>query len=368
MHFYNCQSAADNLTYWRFDMRLSICAADLKAGHGFKRVAKRLQKYWPSAQPISLSAAQQILSRGLGYRDLHDLERSVQIIDPDTPKVSAAEVREGISKSVAEFCQSSKVSDIDDAEIERLVALLPLQEFGVFQISMRGSLSPSASSGGLGIAHTDNQPAAKSGADEADIDKPRKEGRRLGRVATPTVKPPLIDESGFTSIWEAVTRAGSLRDQCLIAALFEGVRTSELLSTTPGDILRKNGEEVLRVPISKSLGELAYVATRLRFPGLYNKYISEAKLSKDGYLFPSSKDAVRPMSSYEVSRAVVPYLRRALIDPSQATISNLRRSAITRRARSRSLVTVARLVQLTGHSSSNLLDFYVAQVEEDRKL
>ncbi|WP_158177969.1 hypothetical protein [Pseudomonas viridiflava] len=48
-------------------MRTPIFPSDLLADKGFKLIAKKLMKRWPGSKPIGLSAAREMLARGLGY-------------------------------------------------------------------------------------------------------------------------------------------------------------------------------------------------------------------------------------------------------------------------------------------------------------
>lgn len=57
-------------------MRVPIHQNDLIPGHGFKRIAKKLQREWPGLNPIQLSRAREILSKGLGYCDYHDVVKA----------------------------------------------------------------------------------------------------------------------------------------------------------------------------------------------------------------------------------------------------------------------------------------------------
>jgi hypothetical protein len=348
-------------------MRLSICAADLKAGRGFKRVAKKLQKNWPGAQPLPLASAQQILARGLGYRDLHDLERSVQAIGPDTPVPSTEKIRDGISSSVSAFCQSSKISDIDDAEIGHLVELLPLQEFGVFQHSGLGSTSFPAGSASIGVLHLENQLEERSstfiGADAHKTDKSRPVSERVNVIASTRV-PQLIDESGLLRIREAVKRTGSLRDQCFVMALLQGIRASTLAKVAPRDVFSEGGKEVIRVQVPKHSVAQTRMVIPLSVSGLYKKYISQEGLSNSAYLFPSLADVTRPMSSDEMRKAVIPYLRQALPDQSQATLHNLRQSASVRNY-ARGTFTVAQLKKFIGHQSTDASSLYLPKSPDD---
>lgn len=346
-------------------MRLSICAADLIVGRGFKRVAKKLQKNWPGAQPLTLASAQQILARGLGYRDLHDLERSVQAIGPDTPVPSTEKVRDGISSSVSAFCRSSKISDIDDAGIEHLAELLPLREFSVFQRSGLGSTSFPASSASDGVLHLENrQEAERSTSLRADADKSGKSPPISSPVHVSTFVPHFIDESGFLRIWETVKRTGSLRDQCLVAALLEGIRPKALAKITTHNVFGNSEREVLQIENRKSTGELTYVAVPLSISGLYGKYIAQEKLSGSAFLFPSSGSAKRPMTTDEMRKVITPYLREALLDRSQATLHNLRRSGAIRNYM-RGLDVVAQFKQFIGHESTNVSSLYLPKSPDD---
>lgn len=60
-------------------MRVPIFRQDLITGSGFKRLAKRVQHDWPGAESISLSRAQDILARCLGYTSFHDVSKSADL-------------------------------------------------------------------------------------------------------------------------------------------------------------------------------------------------------------------------------------------------------------------------------------------------
>jgi hypothetical protein len=126
-------------------MRVPIYTADLNDKRGFNHIAKKLQQNWPSVTPLSLASAQGILSRGLGYRDFHDLQQSASEGDLLATLAKQNEAREGISTSIFAYCQSSKIPSMNRSDLDRLVKLLPLQEFRVFQGSDLGQpTAPSA--------------------------------------------------------------------------------------------------------------------------------------------------------------------------------------------------------------------------------
>ncbi|WP_350025764.1 hypothetical protein [Pseudomonas fulva] len=57
-------------------MRVPVYPEDLLRTGGFKRLAKTLQKKWCGSKHLTLSLAQELMAQGLGYQDLHDLQRS----------------------------------------------------------------------------------------------------------------------------------------------------------------------------------------------------------------------------------------------------------------------------------------------------
>lgn len=55
-------------------MRVPIFSKDLESGKGVLRLARCLQRDWPSEEPIKLSTAQNLMSRCLGYADFHEVK------------------------------------------------------------------------------------------------------------------------------------------------------------------------------------------------------------------------------------------------------------------------------------------------------
>lgn len=102
-------------------MRVPISSADLRVKYGFNRLAKKLQRNWPSDVSLSLTYSQEILSRGLGYQDFHDLQCSADKSLQTGIQPSQNEVRARISTSIVAFCQSKKVITISDRDVARLV-------------------------------------------------------------------------------------------------------------------------------------------------------------------------------------------------------------------------------------------------------
>ena len=59
-------------------MRVPLYLQDLEPGLGFKRIAKLIKRDWPGPASLSLSDAQEVLARCLGYTDYHDVHRSAR--------------------------------------------------------------------------------------------------------------------------------------------------------------------------------------------------------------------------------------------------------------------------------------------------
>lgn len=61
---------------WTAVMRAPLYPDDILSKRGFKRLATRLQRDWPSSDPIMLSQSREILANALGYDDYHDARLS----------------------------------------------------------------------------------------------------------------------------------------------------------------------------------------------------------------------------------------------------------------------------------------------------
>ena len=121
-------------------MRVPISLADLRVKYGFNRIAKKLQRNWRSTFSLSLASSQEILSKGLGYQDHHDLQKSANEHDKTVAVPTQDEVRDGISNSITDFCQSKKVTDMSERDVNHLVRLLPLLNRPGFSRHLASSL------------------------------------------------------------------------------------------------------------------------------------------------------------------------------------------------------------------------------------
>lgn len=215
-------------------MRVPIYTADLSDKRGFKRIAKKLQKNWPSGTPISLASAQAILSRGLGYRDFHDIQQSAEADGSKATQPTQNDVRDGISTSIFAFCQATKIIGIEETLLDRLVKLLPLQELRAYQDINHGhpadSSAPTVLAPPLDEARELSGPSNETSIDHAG--QPTDVGLKRRHSPPPSY---LIDEKGLKVLWEVVQRRGNLRDQSLFAMLLHGLRSRELKHAKPHD-------------------------------------------------------------------------------------------------------------------------------------
>ncbi|MEW4948543.1 hypothetical protein [Pseudomonas asiatica] len=107
-------------------MRLPVYPQDLARNRGFKTLAKRLRRQWCGPHPISLELAQEILAKGFGYRGFYDLRQESKNWTPGAPSPRFTDIRYGILTAAKAAMSPKDLLAVDHAELERLVAYLPL--------------------------------------------------------------------------------------------------------------------------------------------------------------------------------------------------------------------------------------------------
>lgn len=305
-------------------MRTPIYTADLCDKRGFKCIAKKLQRNWPSAVPLKLSSAQEILSRGLGYRDLHDLQQSSEKCDHQAPVPTQPEVRDGICTSIIVFCQSRGITDIDDSKITLLVMSLPLQQLCVYKSAVQGQA----------WTITKEEPLKScEGKKEVQSPVPRQRSNDVNRSGIPnsnhkltSSRMKLISLDGLKSVWEVVLRRGSLRDQSLFAVLLQGLRSNDVKAAKARDISCGDSHTLIRLRSSKAHEREFDVFLPPDTGASIVRYIHKARLSENDYLFPSAKNPALPMRADEMNRIIVSYLREALGNDAQMSAHKIRLS------------------------------------------
>jgi integrase len=293
MHSDKGQGAADTSDENLEDaMRVPISLSDLSPKKGFYRLAKNLKRDWPGEAHLSSDAAHEILARGLGYRDLHDVQQSATAGDGScATALSQDEVRDNISTAIVVFFKAKNIFGIDESAVGRLVMSLPLQELAVF--------------------------------------KPRRSEQPPFSLSTrPSVE--IISVESLRKLSEVIQRKGMLRDQCLWSGLLVGIRAVELLNTKVRDVsfdISANHEHVtLKLQRVKSHSATVDLLMPSSFGGLLGEHIRQAGLSSDDYLFGSARYPGMPMTPRALQRVIAPYLREAQLEQIQTYAYLIRRS------------------------------------------
>ncbi|WP_443694733.1 hypothetical protein [Pseudomonas sp.] len=96
-------------------MRVPIFSKDLESGKGVLRLARCLQRDWPSEEPIKLSAAQNLMSRCLGYVDFHDVKVSADSANSVFPSLEDVQAQSCavIKAELAKYSQPVEISGED---------------------------------------------------------------------------------------------------------------------------------------------------------------------------------------------------------------------------------------------------------------
>lgn len=167
----------------------------------------------------------------------------------------------------------------------------------------------------------------------------------------------LISDSGLLSIWNVVLQRGILRDQCLFSALLIGVRPNQIKDAQVCDISRSESSYHVDLHTIKAREQKGRVSLPRSHEALFTRYIKNAGFSNGDHLFPSNKDASRPMSSYEINKLIRSYLLEALGNTALASAHVLRSSAIVS-AFKRNKIPLAELIKSIPES---ILSYYLAE-------
>lgn len=315
MHSDNSQRATDTADELEDAMRVPIFLADLRAKYGFNRIVKKLQRNWPGTASVSLASSQEILSRGLGYRDLHDLQNSANEQPQSSSRPSQGEVRDAISTSIFAFCQSKNVVGIGNRDVARLVALLPLHELSVFQPSRLQETASVVSKSLLEVVMSPAQNLSEASREQQlnDAAQLYEEHPVFRRQSIDT-----LSHKDLQSFWEVVQRKGSLRDQCFCLGLLEGLRLNDLLGVRVSDVsLTQESSISLDIKVTKSKPQKVKLCMLPRFGKLVGEYIRQSGLSQGDYLFPSTSGASISMRRDTMRRVVGAYLLEAMPEKTQ---------------------------------------------------
>jgi hypothetical protein len=351
MLFDDSQRAADTLTHWRAAMRMPIYPADLADNHGFKRIAKKIKRNWPSSTPLKLSAAFEILSHGLGYRNFNDVVKSSKScpLNPIVPTL--AEIRDGINTSIFDYLRTECTIRLDPSALDPLVMLLPLQDLQVF----RGS-SPTQRMQHLeapvlrtlpplpqpehGVRTLENENGQEAGSSDPHI-----------HCAQHSKSTRVMSQEELVSLAHVIKEKNNLRDEALFALLLSGMRSVEIT-------------EVKVDRLNSPYTSISWLPQKSRIPGgkaksispagALARYIRGAGLSVGDYLFPSKNDPKSPMTNRELRKIFHSWLIAAQIEGNRASIHSVRLSVAVLAA----MAGTPTPGILSGHYSPDILRYY----------
>lgn len=275
-------------------MRVPVYPDDLKRNRGFKSLAKKLQTHWCGPSSVSLSFAQEVLAKGLGYRDYHDLEQASKACKLDELPPSEADARQAIKSAI----QNARgyVVEADLTKLELLVDALPISSLVAFNL--------------MQVAR--------------DIIQGIQDTRLVSTLTAEHLR----------SVERVIEVSGNLRDQALFACMLAGVRRGEFLSATV-----RGGTAVYRV-------KYADIDTCESLPSscgaAVDKYLKGSSVSEGGYLFPSTYDPKSPMSPLTLSRICASWAHKAGIEAGLLKPHNVRRVGQD---------LASRIASLLGHTS-----------------
>lgn len=335
-------------------MRVPIFPADLLARQGFNLIAKKLQRNWPCGTPVTLSSAQEILSKWLGYRDFHDLQQSAKNGNSDVVEPSLDEVRDSISASIFATCQTQHAPRVTDQSLDRLIKRLPLKKLVAFRDD---NLSAAAASNNL-LRTSEDMPIAGG-----EIVQGHAEDVSSTDLDTqhPSPSEDIISEDGLRSIWNAVRRKNNLRDECLFKLLLQGCRADVVVAVKRNSISDLVAECCMVQSVVSRKHQMPRTATTAmprKFLTLVDQYSHQAGLSGDDLLFRSDRDPSVPMSSKELNKLIGSYLRDASIDSALWSAHMIRKSVVVRmrnESRLTMLDIISGLQKKSEHQASGML-------------
>lgn len=289
-------------------------------------------------------SGQEILARGLGYKDFHDLRLSASHASQLSSTPTLSDARDGIATSVVVFLQSKGVVNIDSAEISRLVSVLPLNELKFFR---RAGEKQTADGVSIAAGETDPIPSDCLGS-EVSL-----ENRRA---------PPFgsISIQNLTLIADAVRREGSLRDQALLGVVTTGIRALELGGLTACDIQRDATGSSLLIRQFKAHERHLQTMLPSATAAILHQYVKKARLAGGDWLFPSDSKPKRSMSPREVNKVIQAWAVKALTNVEQVTARAIRQSVLEARSgTSKADDLLSTLSKQFGHESTGLLNHYL---------
>jgi len=306
-------------------MRVPIYPHDTYPKFGFSNLVSALQNTWGGPETISPSSAREIISKGLGYLNYRDLYQSSRRVPCEKDCPAETEIRHGILTAIKAELQPDEWLATNQADWERIVNALPINELSVFKSS---PIDPS-------------QIARPVRANEKSDWKQLSADRQL-------------TSQQLQQITSAVASSCSPRDQALLDCLLSGLRPTEflpakvqqILTTTDGVFIEADEKRATR----KCLGARHLIPN----PGAINRHIELAKLSPKDFIFASDRIQHSPMTVFELQRICASWARKSDISPNLVVPSIIRQSA------NKDWLAVVHIVRTKlGHKNYNFTQSYL---------
>lgn len=298
-------------------MRVPIFPTDLAPKSGLKRLAKALMRRWCGASPMSLSFARELLSKGLGYRDYHELYQASKMAKRAEKTPSVLAVRKGILSAIQATLNPKEWLALDHEKLELVIATLPVNVLTAFK-------SPLAPRSQLGR-----------------VEQVKRIYGHLSGFRAPNT--PLLTTEQLFQIGRSVIASGNFRDQALLTCLMSGLRPAEFLPTRVNQVLVSGfGETMIKFHRHKtSEKNLASVAIIIE-PDSIHRHIRAANLLQDDYLFSPDGNPKSPMTAEDLLEICASWARIAGIEANVVIPPRIRSSALRYQF-------IARTKKQTGH-------------------
>ncbi|EPA96205.1 MULTISPECIES: tyrosine-type recombinase/integrase [Pseudomonas] len=337
-------------------MRVPIYPADLANNLGFKPIAKKIKRNWPSSSPLKLSAAREILSRGLGYRNFNDVVKSSKSCPLNTIAPTLAEVRHGINTSILEYLRTECSIRLDPSALDSLVMLLPLQDFQVFRGSSHTQRTRQLETPSLRTLPPFSEP-------ELDVRPLEKEnGQEVGssgphiHCTQRSKSTRVMSPEELVSLKRVIQQKDSFRDGALFALLLSGMRSIEIVEAK---VARLNSPYTSISWLAQKTRTQGEKVKSIAPAGALAQYIRGAGLSVGDYLFPSKNAPKAHMTDKELRKIFHSWLVAAQIEGTRTSIHSVRLSVAVHAAMAG---TPARIH--TGHYSPDIARYYIRPSDE----
>jgi hypothetical protein len=113
-------------------MRVPIHPDDLVAGTGFIRLARTLKREWLGIEPISLSQASELMSRCLGYSNLHDMKRNAKQGSAEFAPLANV-MTQCLATMTAELMESGQCRVLNIGELQEQIFQWPFLQLSTYR-------------------------------------------------------------------------------------------------------------------------------------------------------------------------------------------------------------------------------------------